>query len=292
MPWGHIAGKLWNPHLETRPILAVHGWQDNCNTFNTLAPLLPKHVSLLSIDFPGHGLSSRIPDGLMYSTFELPVVLYRIQQHFGWDKMSLLGHSMGSVTIFLYCCMFPEKVDMAIGLDALKPHIFPPEKFAQMFQKKIQDFVKFDKYNLKDSEPPCYTIEEMIERWHKGTNKSVDKEFCHHLLERSIAPSSSDPEKFYFTRDKRLASMIFAGLNQEIIIALAKNINMPYMAVKAINSPYYEDKKYYYEVLEVLKQNLLFEHHYVEGTHHVHLNEPEKLQTIINDFIIKYRPPV
>ncbi|XP_026477131.1 probable serine hydrolase [Ctenocephalides felis] len=234
MPWGHISGKLWNPHLETRPILAVHGWLDNCNTFNTLAPLLPKHVSLLSIDFPGHGLSSRIPDGLMYSTFELPVVLYRIQQHFGWDKISLLGHSMGSIIVFMYCCTFPEK----------------------------------------------------------ATFKSVNKELCHHLLQRCVAPSHSDPKKFYFTGDKRLPSMIVGGINQESIISLARNINLPFLAVKATNSPYFEDKKYYYEVLDVLKKNHLFEHHYVEGTHHVHLNEPEKLKDIINGFITKYRPPV
>lgn len=59
-------------------------------------------------------------------------------------------------------------VDMAIGLDALKPYITPPEKFAEMFQKKIEDFVKLDKYNINKCEPPSYTIEEMIEQWHKG----------------------------------------------------------------------------------------------------------------------------
>lgn len=57
---------------------------------------------------------------------------------------------------------------MAIGLDALKPHIMPTEKFQVMYQKKITDFVKFDDYNVNNSEPPSYTIEEMIERWYKG----------------------------------------------------------------------------------------------------------------------------
>lgn len=119
----------------------------------------------------------------------------------------------------------------------------------------------------------------------------MNREFCHHLLERSVGQSKSDPNKYYFTRDKRLASIIFPGLNQEAIISLAEKINMPFMAVKSTTSPYYEDKKYYYEVLDVLKKNSLFEHHYVDGTHHVHLNEPEKLKTILNDFIVKHRPP-
>jgi pimeloyl-ACP methyl ester carboxylesterase len=64
-PWGFICGKWWGPK-DIRPIVALHGWQDNCGTFDTLAPLLPKNVSLLAIDLPGHGLSSRVPDGMAY----------------------------------------------------------------------------------------------------------------------------------------------------------------------------------------------------------------------------------
>lgn len=60
--WGHIAGKLWGSGQQ-RPILALHGWQDNAATWDTLIPLLPKDISILSIDFPGHGLSSWYPKG-------------------------------------------------------------------------------------------------------------------------------------------------------------------------------------------------------------------------------------
>ncbi|GBP10884.1 Serine hydrolase-like protein [Eumeta japonica] len=60
--WGFIAGKLWG-NDQQRPILALHGWQDNAGTWDTLIPLLPKEYSFLAIDFPGHGQSSWYPPG-------------------------------------------------------------------------------------------------------------------------------------------------------------------------------------------------------------------------------------
>lgn len=41
VPWGEIRGRVWGPD-HGRPVLCLHGWADNCGTFNTLIPLLPK----------------------------------------------------------------------------------------------------------------------------------------------------------------------------------------------------------------------------------------------------------
>lgn len=41
VPWGEIRGKIWGPD-HGHPVLCVHGWADNCGSFNTLIPLLPK----------------------------------------------------------------------------------------------------------------------------------------------------------------------------------------------------------------------------------------------------------
>lgn len=53
VPWGHVAGKWFGPK-NIRPILMLHGWQDNAGTFDMLIPLLPKHISYLAIDLPGN----------------------------------------------------------------------------------------------------------------------------------------------------------------------------------------------------------------------------------------------
>lgn len=47
VPWGEIRGQVWGPS-NGRPVLCLHGWADNCGTFNTLIPLLPKGIVIES----------------------------------------------------------------------------------------------------------------------------------------------------------------------------------------------------------------------------------------------------
>ncbi|KAH0616824.1 hypothetical protein JD844_028238 [Phrynosoma platyrhinos] len=65
VPWGHIAAKAWGSP-QSRPVLCLHGWLDNANTFSKLIPLLPKDCYYMAIDFAGHGLSSHRPVGCPY----------------------------------------------------------------------------------------------------------------------------------------------------------------------------------------------------------------------------------
>ena len=41
VPWGHIAAKAWGSH-QSPPVLCLHGWLDNANSFDRIIPLLPK----------------------------------------------------------------------------------------------------------------------------------------------------------------------------------------------------------------------------------------------------------
>lgn len=47
VPWGEMRGQVWGPS-NGHPVLCLHGWADNCGTFNTLIPLLPKGIVIPS----------------------------------------------------------------------------------------------------------------------------------------------------------------------------------------------------------------------------------------------------
>nr|XP_015215180.1 PREDICTED: serine hydrolase-like protein 2 [Lepisosteus oculatus] len=66
VPWGHIAAKDWGPR-DGRPVLCLHGWSDNAGSFDRLIPLLPADCRCVAIDFPGHGLSTHRPAGVLYT---------------------------------------------------------------------------------------------------------------------------------------------------------------------------------------------------------------------------------
>ncbi|KAH8302058.1 hypothetical protein KR044_002307 [Drosophila immigrans] len=289
VPWGHIAGKWYGPK-DVRPILGMHGWMDNAGTFDTLAPLLPPHLPLLTVDVPGHGLSSWLPKGSVYHSIELVQIVLRIMKHYKWDKVSLLGHSMSSINGFVFGSMFPEKLDMFIGLDVMKPLIRTDKTFIDKLAIRLEDNLKVEERILEGSEPPSYEWNKLVERLHIGTNKSISMESCQYLLKRSCKPSKQDPNKFYFSRDNRLKASIVYTLSNETVMEMAARIKTPYLFIKALQGPYYEDKKYYHGTLDVLRKNPLFEYYEVEGSHHVHLNEPEKVAHFMNAFINKYRP--
>lgn len=289
VPWGHIAAKWWGPK-NIRPILAIHGWQDNAGTFDKLIPLLPTHLSYLAIDMPGHGLSSRYPEGILYGHFDMLVILNIIANELKWDKVSLMGHSMGALLTFIFSVCFPQKVDMAIALDALKPHIHSTGAVIDSFEFRVKGFMLADERNRHGTDPPTYPYDELVEKLSEATYNSVTREAAPFLLDRGIRKSSLNPDRYYYTRDSRVKFLNYTTVSQEVCLEMASRIKCPYFFIKATNSPYYEDKKYFEETIAVLEKNPDFLLQFVDGTHHVHLTEPTKISGMLTEFINKFRP--
>lgn len=229
---------------------------------------------------------------MAYHVIDYVYVLDIIRKEYGWDKVSLMGHSMGSIVCFLYSSLFPDNVDMYIALDALKPQITAAESAVPSLEKHLKNFIKSDERNQQKSEPPSYTYEELIERLHLGTFKSLTKECCPYLLTRNIKKSEKYPDKYYFSRDSRLKQFFPITISHEATILFAKRITMPHLFIKAIQAPIFEKQKYYDEVLNVLKENNKnFEAHTVKAAHHFHLTDPELAKDIVKNFIIKHQTP-
>lgn len=287
VPWGHLSGKWYGPK-DKRPLLGLHGWQDNAGTFDTIAPYLPSQDSFLAIDLPGHGLSSWLPKGVHYNSIHYVALLRELMEDYQWSKVALMGHSMSAINSFVFASLFPDKVDYIICLDALKPLTRSPERIVDVYTERIETAIKLEKRINDKSKPPTYDQNGLVERLRKATNNSINVEACKYLLERNTRPSDDDPQRYYFSRDNRIKTSIFYTLAQDVAIVMANRIKCPHLMIKAKESEYYEDKKYFYEVINILQKKNNFEYHEIDGTHHVHLNEPAKVAQIINAFLKKY----
>jgi pimeloyl-ACP methyl ester carboxylesterase len=229
-----------------------------------------------------------VPDGLAYHAIDNLYLLNFLSKEYNWDKISLMGHSMGAILSFMYATVFPSKVDMLIQIDALKPQVYDPVKVAESLEDRIANFMLADQRNQEKSEPPAYTFEDMVERMTTGTYGSVTKETAQYLLKRNIKKSEKFPGKFYFTRDSRLKHNFPSNFQQAVTCELSKRLKMPHIFIKALNAPYWEKREYFNEVLDILKENPNFENHVVDSTHHLHLTEPEKIAPLITSFIEKH----
>ncbi|MBZ9612072.1 alpha/beta fold hydrolase [Rheinheimera maricola] len=101
-----------------QPVLCLHGWLDNAASFMPLAAQLP-HLSLLAVEFPGHGHSSHRSSDAHYYFFDWVqdiVALCRQQQ---WQQLTIIGHSMGAMVATALAASFPELVAKLVLIDSL-----------------------------------------------------------------------------------------------------------------------------------------------------------------------------
>ena len=230
---------------------------------------------------------------MFYSTIDAILLINLIKKEYNWDKVSLMGHSMSSILCFVYSSLFPENVDLMIGIDALKPQIPKPGSLIPRMRRGLEGFMIANERNSARSEPPSYNYEELVERLHKGTQGSITKEACGMLLQRSVSKSTKFPDKFFFHRDNRLKTFNFAVFSHEQVLEMVEQLKgIPHLFIKATKSPIWEERVYYEEAkAKMLETNPKMEFRMVEGTHHLHLTHPESVSGIISDFITRYRPP-
>lgn len=115
---------------------------------------------------------------------------------------------------------------------------------------------------------------------------SIDPDKVIHLLKRGIKSSNRNPDKFQFTRDVRLLTIIPFSLDHTDSLYYLKDIRSPYLYIKTNDLTYEEEPSTFAEASDVFKKhNANFEMLQVNGTHHVHLNNPEIIADKLSDFV-------
>ncbi|NWT15233.1 SEHL2 protein, partial [Vireo altiloquus] len=174
VPWGHVAAKAWGPS-EGHPVLCLHGWLDNANTFDKLIPLLPRGCYYVAMDFSGHGLSSHRPAGCPYHFLDYVTDVRRVAAALQWRRFTLMGHSMGkhhSVLNFSFsycfispqfCFLYPEMVDKLILLESLG-FLLAPEDTEAWLESKRRVIDRLLSLEAKQQTPKARSPEAALQR--------------------------------------------------------------------------------------------------------------------------------
>lgn len=267
-----------------KTIVALHGWQDNAGSFDTLIPLLPESVYIISIDLPGHGLSSHLPPGSPYHDLVFMMELKRVIDRLNWNKFTILGHSMGAAIGLFFSCLFPQSVEKVIALDMIKPLSFPAEELAKRTSDGIVTFLDLEQ---KISDPPIYdrktSIEKLINAHSIYGKITFDAAEC--LLKRG-AKVSSDGKGEYFTRDNRLKAVLFQRMDSEALLHYFEGIKCELLIIKAKNGIQLDSQEINEKFINLYEKKCkYFKLTEVEGGHHVHLCQPENVVHFINEFL-------
>ncbi|KAM8773039.1 serine hydrolase-like protein isoform 1-T3 [Acanthopagrus schlegelii] len=282
VPWGQISGKAWGPD-HGRPVLCLHGWADNCGTFNTLIPLLPKDGRYVAVDMPGHGLSSHRPPGVFYSFPAYVADVRRIVDGLQWTRFSIIGHSMGGNIAALFSALYPEMVDAVVLLDTLG---FIPTDLTEIPKVMRQGMDEMLQYEKKTEEKRrVYTYQKAAERL-SAANPTLSEQSVSILLERGLVQLEGG---FAFSRDLRVNFKNIARMSFEQSLEMQARIQAPLLAVLAdkgfcVTFPDFSQQR----VASRLLQGYHDRSHTVvtvPGDHHVHLNNPEVVAPLVSQFL-------
>ena len=118
-------------------VLALHGWLDNAASFVPLAAELPG-LDLVAIDLPGHGHSAHLPPGTQYNTPGAICHVLDVADALGWDRFSLIGHSMGAGIASLTAAAAPERIERLVAIEALGGLRGPENENAQRLRDHVR----------------------------------------------------------------------------------------------------------------------------------------------------------
>lgn len=200
------------PHSNFVPVVAFHGWLDNCNSFDILMPHIFKRTNqnlvILALDAAGHGLSDHrpFPAGYMQHLY-LRDAMEVLNEQLGWERYFLIGHSAGGALASLVAATFPEQVLGLMAIESIGVLTRKPESGPAMLRQYVLDLRKLNEKRL----PAYRSFEQAIEvRIQGATQGGLSQEGAEALVERNLVlvenkfqwrtdPLLRTPSGFYYT---------------------------------------------------------------------------------------------
>ena len=91
------------------PVLLLHGLGGFAGVWRHTLPALGRHATAIALDLPGFGLSSKPPGPYPLAFFARAIEHFR--RALGFDRLALVGHSMGGAVAAAYTLAYPSRVE-------------------------------------------------------------------------------------------------------------------------------------------------------------------------------------
>jgi pimeloyl-ACP methyl ester carboxylesterase len=95
------------------------GWPETWWAFHKVMPRLAEQYRVISVDFRGMGTSDKPAGG--YDKKTMAQDIYELMRHFGYEKVSLVGHDIGATIAFSFAANYPEATGKLVMLDVPHP---------------------------------------------------------------------------------------------------------------------------------------------------------------------------
>lgn len=257
LPHLEVAAHLYGPD-DGKPVIALHGWLDNAATFSRLAPRL-QGLRIVALDLPGHGHSDHRPIGAGYNIWDYAHDVLQVAEQFGWQRFSLLGHSMGAIVSVLLAGALPERVERLALIDGVIPYTGEADSAPQKLGSALEALLA-----VNDKRKPVYaSFDQAVEARMKGVG-AVSREAAEMLAQRGLMPV---PGGYTWRTDPRLMLPSAMRLTRAHALAFVSRVACPTSLVLAEQGLMMQP-----ELLELV-ESFPFDIRRLVGGHHLHLDD-------------------
>ncbi|MGY4493305.1 alpha/beta hydrolase [Pseudomonas sp. TE3610] len=266
LPHIELAAHVFGP-VDGRPVIALHGWLDNANSFARLAPQL-EGLRIVALDMAGHGLSQHRPVGAGYSLYDYAHDVLQVAEQLGWQRFSLLGHSLGAIVSVVLAGALPERIERLALIDAVLPPGSPGPSTAERFGQALMEQVA-----LPGKRKSVYAdFDRGVQARMKGM-VAVSRDAAELLAQRGLMPV---PGGYSWRSDSRLTLPTPLRMSEEQGWSFVQRIACPAHLVVAQDGMLAKHAG--------LLNQLPFSHETLPGGHHLHLNDKEGAALVASCF--------
>merc|ERR1711962_946148 len=272
----------------------MHGWQDHLDIFERLNKKLCLNYEIFSWDMPGHGWSDYPQWPWTYGHHEHPKQAYEVLERIKWDEFNLVVHSWAGNGMTPFVCMFPDRVQNYIILDAYGIITSNDDNF--IFGQKLQmelAFPSVEQTDVDDDETKLRSRDELRKRIIEGT--SIPEDFVDKWMERGVRWNKSG-QMGTFSRDFRMTTaMIIPSYNSvflgDILLDKLETPTLKLNGSESIQGVVWNPKNEFVFDNKAQDWKTRFENHEnvtvktVPGDHHFFINNYKITSKIIHDFI-------
>lgn len=241
-----------------QPILALHGWMDNCASFEVLAPQLID-CDVVCIDCAGHGNSDHRPHLGAYNIWQDVAELFSIADQLDWPTFALLGHSRGGMCAFLAAGTLPKRISHLMLVEGVYPILGAEEDAANILTRAVEALLTVH------NRPKRYytTFEQAVKARANGfipLGMAEAKVLAQHGTEKTS-------DGYSWRYDYKLTIGSEVRLTYRQILAFQKNIQAKTLVILAEQGLLIDNKEVH-EALEHFHQASIIT---LPGDHHLHM---------------------
>jgi len=210
------------------PLILLHGLRDHGRAWDRIAEALAGSWRVIVPDLRGHGNSAWASDGT-YAMSGFVFDLAELIDRRGFERVSIVGHSLGGNIALRFAASFPEKLDRLVVIEGIGS---APDVAAKMDEKpvsaRMREWVLARREGLNRTPRRLASFDEAVKRMQKGNSRLLPA-MAEHLTRHAVTIEKDGSCAWKF--DPALRTMVPEDFIQAQKLAMISDVTAPTLLI-------------------------------------------------------------